>query len=73
MSSVYKEITLTLTEDEKKILKPAIELCKEIASDCNDEDMFVDASTILAVSMIITKMVRFQQVFKFMSELGSRS
>lgn len=48
MSSVYKEITLTLTEDEKKILKPAIELCKKIASDCNDEDMFVDASTIFA-------------------------
>lgn len=48
MSSVYKEITLTLTEDEKKILKPAIELCKTIASDCNDEDMFVDASTIFS-------------------------
>ena len=43
MSSVYKEITLTLTEDEKKILKPAIELCKKIA-----RDIFVDASTIFS-------------------------
>lgn len=48
MSSVYKEITVTLTEEEKEKLKSAIEICQTIASDCNDEDMFVDASSIFA-------------------------
>jgi len=48
MSSVYKEITVTLTEEEKEKLKSAIEICRTIASDCNDADMFVDASSIFA-------------------------
>lgn len=46
MSSVYRDTTVTLTEEERKLLKAAIEKCKEIASDCNDEDLFVDASNV---------------------------
>lgn len=46
MSSVYRETTVTLTDEEKKLLVSAIEKCKEIADDCNNEDLFVDASTI---------------------------
>ena len=46
MSSVNTETTVTFTEEEKKILKDAIELCKSIASDCNDGDMFIDASNV---------------------------
>jgi len=48
MSSVYRDTTVTLTDEEKNILKQAIKVCEQIASDCNDEDMFVDASTIFA-------------------------
>ena len=48
MSSVYRDTTVTLTEEEKHLLKHAIDKCEEIARDCNDEDMFVDASTIFA-------------------------
>ncbi len=48
MSSVYRDTTVTLTDEEKNILEQAIKVCKQIASDCNDEDMFVDASTIFA-------------------------
>ncbi len=48
MSSVYKETTVTLTDEEKNILKQAIKVCEQIARDCNDEDMFVDASSIFA-------------------------
>ena len=46
MSSVYRDTTVTLTDGEKNILEQAIKVCKEIASDCNDKDMFVDAITI---------------------------
>lgn len=48
MSSVYRDTTVTLTDEEKTLLKQAIDKCKEIASDCNDADMFVDASTIFS-------------------------
>lgn len=48
MSNVYRDCTVTITDDEKIILKQAIELCQRIASDCNNEDMFVDASTIFS-------------------------
>ena len=48
MSSVYRDTTVTLTDEEKNILEHAIKVCEQIASDCNDEDMFVDASTIFA-------------------------
>ena len=48
MSSVYRDTTVTLTDEEKNILEQAIKVCEQIASDCNDEDMFVDASTIFA-------------------------
>ena len=48
MSSVYRDTTVTLTDEEKNILEQAIKVCKQIANDCNDEDMFVDASTIFA-------------------------
>ena len=46
MSSVYRDTKVTLTEEDKAILKPAIEKCIEIARDCNNEDMFVDAGTV---------------------------
>lgn len=46
MSSVCRDTTVTLTNEEKNILEQAIKVCEQIASDCNDEDMFVDASTI---------------------------
>lgn len=46
MSSVYRDTTVTLTEEEKNLLKQAIDKCEEIARDCNDEDMYVDASSI---------------------------
>ena len=48
MSSVYRDTTVTLTNDEKNILEQAIKVCAQIARDCNNEDMFVDASTIFA-------------------------
>lgn len=48
MSSVYRDTTVTLTDEEKNILVQAIKVCKQIASDCNDEDMFVNATTIFA-------------------------
>ena len=48
MSSVYRDTTVTLTDKEKNNLEQAIKVCEQIASDCNDEDMFVDASTIFA-------------------------
>ena len=48
MSHVDRDTTVTLTDEEKNILESAIKVCKQIASDCNDEDMFVDASTIFA-------------------------
>lgn len=48
MSNVYRDCTVTLTDDEKNILKQTIELCQKIASDCNDEDMFEDASTVFS-------------------------
>ena len=46
MSSVYRDTTVTLIDEEKNILERAIKVCEQIARDCNDEDMFVDASTI---------------------------
>lgn len=46
MSGVYREVTLTLTNEEKNTLEQAIKVCEQIARDCNDTDMFVDASTI---------------------------
>jgi hypothetical protein len=46
MSSVYRDTTVTLTNEEKNILEQSIKVCEQIARDCNDEDMFVDASTI---------------------------
>lgn len=48
MSSVYRDTTVTLTDEEKNILEQAIKVCEQIAIDCNDEDMFVDASSIFA-------------------------
>ena len=48
MSNVYRDTTVTLTDEEKNILKQAIKVCEQIVGDCNDEDMFVDASTIFA-------------------------
>ena len=48
MSSVYRETTVTLTDEEKNIMEQAIKVCEQIARDCNDEDMFVDASTIFS-------------------------
>lgn len=46
MSNVYRDTTVTLTNEEKNILEQAIEVCEQIVSDCNDADMFVDASSI---------------------------
>lgn len=48
MSNVYRDTTVTLTDEEKNILEQAIRVCEQIARDCNDEDMFVDASMIFA-------------------------
>lgn len=48
MSNVYRDTTVTLNDEEKNILEQAIKACEQIARDCNDEDMFVDASTIFA-------------------------
>ena len=48
MSSVYRDNTVKLTDEEKDILKQAIKVCVQIARDCNNEDMWVDASSIFA-------------------------
>ncbi len=48
MSSVYRDTTVTLTEEEKNTLKQAISVCQQIARDCNNEDMFIDASTVFS-------------------------
>ena len=48
MSGIYRETTLSITDKEKNILEQAIKVCEQIANDCNDEDMFVDASSIFA-------------------------
>ena len=47
MSNVYRDTTVTLTDEEKNILEQAIKVCEQIARDFNDEGyLFVDASTI---------------------------
>lgn len=46
MSSIYRDTIVTLTDEEKNILEQALKLCVKIARDCNNEDMFVDASTV---------------------------
>lgn len=48
MSGIYRETTLSITDEEKNILEQAIKVCEQIAYDCNDADMFVDASTIFS-------------------------
>lgn len=48
MSNVYRETTVTLTDEEINILQHAIKVCEQIANDCNNEDMFVDASTVFS-------------------------
>ena len=49
MSSVYRDTTVTLTDEEKNILEQAIKVCEQIVHDCNDADMlFVDASSIFS-------------------------
>ena len=48
MSNVYRDTTVTLTDEEKNILEQAIQVCLQIARDCNNEDMFVDASTVFS-------------------------
>lgn len=48
MSSVYRDATVSLTDEEKNILEKAIKVCKQIARDCNNEDMWVDANSIFA-------------------------
>lgn len=48
MSSVDRDATVRLTDEEKNILKKAIKVCKQIARDCNNEDMWVDASSIFS-------------------------
>lgn len=48
MSNVYRETRITLTDEEINILQQAIKVCEQIASDCNNEDMFVDASTVFS-------------------------
>ena len=41
-------VSIKEADEEKNILEQAINVCEQIARDCNDEDMFVDASTIFA-------------------------
>ena len=48
MSNVNRETIVTLTDEEKNILEQAIKVCGQIARDCNDADMFVDASTVFS-------------------------
>ena len=48
MSSVNRDTIIIITDEEKNILEQAIKVCEQIASDCNNEDMFVDASTIFS-------------------------
>ena len=48
MSNVNRETIVTLTDEEKNILEQAIKVCEQIARNCNDEDMFVDASTVFS-------------------------
>lgn len=48
MGSVYRDTTVTLTDEEKNILEQAIKVCEQISRNCNNEDMFVDASSIFA-------------------------
>ena len=46
MSMVNTDTTVTLSEEEKQMLKSAIEICKQIAKYCNYNDMFVDAGSV---------------------------
>lgn len=48
MSSVNRDTIIIITDEEKNILEQAIKVCEQIARDCNNEDMFVDASTIFS-------------------------
>lgn len=48
MSNIYRDTIVTLADDEKNILERAIKVCEQIASDCNNEDLFVDASTVFS-------------------------
>jgi hypothetical protein len=45
--NVNSEITVSLTDKDKEVLIKAIELCEEIATDCNDNsDLWIDADMV---------------------------
>ncbi len=46
MSSVSKSVEISLNAEERELLEKAIVKCKEIAHDCNMEEIFVDESMI---------------------------
>lgn len=49
MANVDNDVTVTLSQEEKELLIKAINLCEQIAKNCNYNcDMFIDAGTVYA-------------------------
>lgn len=49
MANVDNDVTVTLSQEDKECLIKAINLCKQIAKNCNYNcDMFIDAGTVFA-------------------------
>ncbi len=48
MSEVHTVSYITLTDEERQLMKSAIELCDNIAHECVAGDLFVDADVIFA-------------------------
>ncbi len=49
MANVDNDVTVTLSQEEKELLIKAINLCEQIARNCNYNcDMFIDADSVFA-------------------------
>ncbi len=49
MANVNNDVTVTLSQEDKELMIKAINLCEQIAKNCNYNcDMFIDAGTVFA-------------------------
>lgn len=49
MANIDKDITVTLSQNDKELLIKCIDMCKQIANDCNyNADMWLGADTVFA-------------------------
>ena len=49
MANVNNDVTVLLSQEDKELLIKTIEMCEQIAKNCNYNcDMFIDAGTVFA-------------------------